>query len=388
MKKILSGNRAAAEAVRLSKVEVVAAYPITPQSEIVETIFGFIADGSLKADFIRVEGEHTALAALIGAAMAGSRTFTATSSQGLLYMDEMVHWAAGQRVPIVMVLVNRAIGPPWSIWSDHQDAVSMALTGWNIMFASNQQDVLDTVIQAYEISEDSSIHIPTMVCVDGFNLSHKSTRVEVPEQAKVDEFLTNRPNVYLDVKNPATFNSIILPERSFMEYKYKVREAQERAKIKIVEVAEKFREKFGRYHGGLINTYQCEDADAVFVSAGMLADQAELAVDKMREDGKNIGSVKIRAYRPFPTEEFRELANSGIDKFLVFDKNINFGMEGGAMFTDLKAALYNFDGGSRPSVQGVIAGIGGRNVSIEQQYTTMNRFLEGKTVEKWIGLHR
>jgi len=387
MKKILSGNTAAAEAVRLSRVEVVAAYPITPQSEIVETIFGFIADGSLKADFIRVEGEHTAMSAAIGAAMCGARTFTATSSQGVLYMDEMVHWAAGQRVPIVMVLVNRAIGPPWSIWSDHQDAMSKALTGWNILFASNQQDVLDTVIQAYQIAEDPDIHLPLMVCVDGFNLSHKSARVEVSDQAKVDEFLTGKPNVYLDVENPTTLNSLIFPEKSFMEYKYKVRQAQERAKSKIVDVAEKFREKFGRYHGGLINTYKCHDADAVFVSAGTLADQAELAVDKMRENGKKIGSVKIRAYRPFPTEEFKKLAKN-IGKFLVFDKNINFGMEGGAMFTDLKAALYDFDGGSRPEIEGVIAGIGGRNVSIDQQCATMDRFLEGKTVEKWIGLHR
>ena len=266
--------------------------------------------------------------------------------------------------------------------------MSKALTGWNILFASNQQDVLDTVIQAYQIAEDPDIHLPLMVCVDGFNLSHKSARVEVPDQAKVDEFLTGKPNVYLDVENPTTFNSLIFPEKSFMEYKYKVRQAQERAKSKIVDVAEKFRDKFGRYHGGLTKTYLCEDADAVFVSAGTLADQAELAVDKMRENGKKIGSVKIRAYRPFPTEEFKELANAGVEKFLVFDKNINFGMEGGAMFTDLKAALYDFDGGLRPKIEGVIAGIGGRNVSVDQQYTTMERFLNKKTIEKWVGLHR
>ncbi len=313
------------------------------------------------AEYIKVESEHSAMSACIGASAAGVRTFTATSSQGLLYMHEMLHWASGSRLPIVMAQANRAIAPPWSIWTDHNDSISQRDTGWIQFYCESNQDILDTIIQAYKIAEDTRVMLPAMVCYDGFELSHTSMPVELPNQKDVDSFLPtyNEKNALLDLAKPSTHGSLVSPAL-YMEFRFLIQKAMENAKKVIYETALDFSRQFGRNYESQVQCYKCRDIDVAIVSMGAISSEAKEAVDTLRKEKLPVGAIKLRVFRPFPAEAFQELAER-VKAFVVIDRDISFGMEG-ALFTELKSALYHLE--HRPLVLGFIAGLGGRDVRV------------------------
>ncbi len=362
---------------------------VTPQTGVVEKLSDYVDSGELDAKFVRVESEHSAMAACIGAALTGVRTFTATSAHGLALMHEMVHWAAASRLPVVMAIVNRAMGPPWNIWADHTDSISQRDTGWMQVYTANHQDAFDSIIQAFKIAEDPEILLPMMVCYEGFTISHTSQPVVVPEQEEVDAFLPpyNPTHLRLDVDNPFTYGNLQNPSDWFYEFKYLIQLSQENAKKKIVEVASEFKKRFGRFHGDLVEEYRCKDADAVVFCMGSLADQAIVAVDELREEGYKAGSVKLRTFRPFPEEEICRIARN-VKAISVIDRNLSAG-KGGASASEIKAALYTAD--KRPPVLEFIAGLGGRDVTVQDQKDALKKAFEvietGETIKEigWIG---
>ena len=286
MKVIDTANNIAALAAKMARPKVISAYPITPQTTIVEKLAQYVESGELKSEFIRVESEHSAMASCIGAEATGVRTFTATSSHGLLLMHEMLHWAALARLPIVMVNINRAIGPGWSIWSDCNDSVAQRDTGWLQFYCSSNQEVFDTVIQAYRVAEHKDVQLPVMINYDGFILSHTSMPAEIPSQEEIDSFLPEySPEWKLDTDNPITHGNIIGPEY-YMEVRYDMHMSQQKAKKVIKDVDREWAEKFGRSYGGLIEKYRCDDADTVIVSYGAMGAEAHASVDELRKRGE------------------------------------------------------------------------------------------------------
>lgn len=358
---IATGNYAAAYAVKLAKVKVVAAYPITPQTSVIEKIAELIDNGEMSAEYIKVESEHSAMSACIGASAAGVRTFTATSSQGLLYMHEMLHWASGSRLPIVMAQVNRAIAPPWSIWTDQNDSISQRDTGWIQFYCEDNQDILDSLIQAYKVVEDKKVLLPAMVCYDGFELSHTAMPLELPDQKEIDDFLGpyNVKNALIDFDRPSTHGNLVSPE-FYMEFRLLIQKAMENAKHVIDKTASDFSRRFGRDHGSQIQCYKCRSADVVIVSMGALSSEAKEAVDRLRKKKVPVGAIKLRVFRPFPTEAFQEIGRS-VKAFVIIDRNISFGIEG-VLFTEVKSSLYPLD--EKPLVLGFIAGLGGRDIRV------------------------
>lgn len=356
MRKVLTGNHALSYGAKLSRAEVISAYPITPQTEVVELLSQMCASGELKAKFIKVESEHSAMASLIGASAVGVRTFTATSSQGLALMHEMLHWAAGARTPVVMGNINRAFAPPWSVWTEQNDSLSQRDTGWMQLYAQNNQEVLDSVIQAYKVAE--SLDLPAMVVLAAFVLSHTSETVDIPAQEKVDEFLPTYKREYkLDPDEPHAFGGLTKPDNYF-ELRYKIQKAMEKALNKWEEVGEEFEAFFGRKYG-LVETYKVSDAKNLIVSSATIASTARNAVDSLREKGKKVGLLRIRVFRPFPAEMIRRILSS-VDKVIVIDRNIGFGSSG-IFCQEVKAAMYNEK--NTPPIFGVIAGLGGRDVT-------------------------
>ena len=379
----VTGNLAAAHGARLARSDVVAAYPITPQTQIVEHISEFVADGKMDCEFIRVESEHSAMAASIGAAYGGVRVFTATSSHGLAYMHEMLHWAAHARLPIVMGMVNRSMGPPWAIWSDHQDSISARDTGWMQLYVENNQEVLDTCIQAFKVAEHPDVQLPLFFCQDAFILSHTSAEVEMPDQKLVDKFLGKRKPLFkMDCDNPATFGNIMSPDY-YMELKYGIEESMVAAKRVLAEVGKEFGDVFGRPYG-LVEEYRCEDADAVLVAVGAVAGNARVAVDSLRKKGKNVGLLKLRSYRPFPDEDVRRLA-AQVGTIAVLDRAMPMGARS-QIASDIMAACYDMD--DRPAIQSHVTGIGGREVSPAQIEAIGEQALKGgsSTHPTWLGL--
>ncbi len=355
MKKVITGNFAAAYGATAARVNVIAAYPITPQTTIVEILSEIVADGLLKADFVMVESEHSA--SCIGAQAAGARTFTATSAQGLALMHEMLHWAARGRLPIVLANVNRAMAPGWSIWADVTDSVAQRDTGWMQMYCENNQEVFDTILMSYKIGEREDILLPTMVNLDAFFLSHTSQVVDMYDQDMIDAFLPPyKPKIKLDISDPRSFGALTSPEH-YYEFSYKIQKAHENAKKAITETGKEFGRLFGRRYG-LTEAYRCEDADLIFVVYGTIAGTTKDAVDRMREKGIQVGALKIRYFRPFPGEEVREVLMKA-KKVAVIDRAVSFGHEG-PFFTEIKSALF----GSRLPVYGFLAGLGGRDVSL------------------------
>jgi len=356
MKKVITGNHAVSYGVKLARAQVISAYPITPQTQIVELLSEFCASGELAAKFIKVESEHSAMASLIGAAAAGARAFTATSSHGLLLMHEMVHWAAGGRLPIVMAVVNRAVGPGWSIWTDQNDTLSQRDTGWLQIYCESNQEVLDTVLQAYRIAEQ--VMLPVMLVLDAFFLSHTAEPVDIPAQELADRYLPPYKAPYrLDVNDPHAFGGLVTPD-CYMEMRYKMQRAMEEA----LEVAEKADEEFGQVFGrryGLVEEYRTDEAEVILVTSGTTTSTAREVVDKLREEGKRVGLLKVRLFRPFPAERVRK-ALAGARKVAVVDRNISFG-HGGIFAQEVKSTLYNAD--SRPSVFGFVVGLGGRDIT-------------------------
>jgi pyruvate/2-oxoacid:ferredoxin oxidoreductase alpha subunit len=375
-----TGNHIAAEAARAARVEVVAAYPITPQTTVVEHISKLISLGEMDVEFICVESEHSAMAACIGASATGIRTFTATSSHGLELMHEMLHWAALARLPIVMVNVNRTIGPGWNIWADHQDSMAQRDTGWLQFHCASNQEVFDTVLQAYKIAEDEKIQLPVMVNYDAFILSHTSMPVRIPEQAKIDSFLPPRKPLWkLDPSNPLTHGNIIPPDPYF-EIRESMQDSHERAKGLIEEVAEEWEKLTGFYHGGMTEQYKVEDADFILVSAGTLGAEAKVAVDQLRNEGIKAGSLRIRCFRPFPSGCLRKVAKQS--KFIILDRSFSFGLEG-IIYGELKSALY----GRKNEIYDYLAGIGGKDVTYKEMTQMVREVKEGKAkrINWWKG---
>ncbi|EHR79313.1 2-ketoisovalerate ferredoxin oxidoreductase subunit alpha [Thermococcus litoralis DSM 5473] len=361
-KKVVSGNYAAAYAAKHARVEVVAAYPITPQTSIIEKIAEFIANGEVEnLQYVPVESEHSAMAACIGASATGARAFTATSAQGLALMHEMLHWAAGARLPIVMVDVNRAMAPPWSVWDDQTDSLAQRDTGWLQFYAENNQEVYDGVLMAFKIGEHEKVNLPVMVVESAFILSHTYDVVDMPEQEEIDEFLPPRKPLYTltDFENPFSVGALGTPA-DYYEFRYKIAKAMEEAKKVIKEVGKEYGERFGRDYSQMIELYKTDDAEIVFMGMGSLMGTVKEAVDLLRKEGYKVGAAKVRWFRPFPKEELYELAKN-VEGIAVLDRNFSFGQEG-ILFNEAKGVLYNTD--AKPIMKNYIVGIGGRDLTV------------------------
>ncbi|MDR3062620.1 MAG: pyruvate ferredoxin oxidoreductase [Methanobrevibacter sp.] len=375
--KVITSNQAVAEAVKLSKPKVVPVYPITPQTTISEYLAQYVADGDLDAEYIRVESEHSAISASIGASGAGVRVFTATSSQGLMLMHEILYAAAGMRLPIVMADANRAISSPINIWNDQQDSIAQRDAGWIQLYCENAQESLDTTIQAYRIAENEDILLPTMVCLDGFYLTHTVEPTEIPEMDKVDSFVGEYVPKYsfLNPNEPKSLGTLADPEY-YMEARYEIDEALNNSLKVISDVGHEFGEIFGREYG-LIDPYKCEDAEYVLIAMGSICTTLRSVVKEYREKGEKIGLLKIRAYRPFPVEAIKE-ALSGVKRVGIIDKNISLGV-GGALYNDILAKLdidaYNF-----------IVGLGGRDITPKDMDEIVEKTKNPVKDITWIGL--
>jgi pyruvate ferredoxin oxidoreductase alpha subunit len=349
---------AAAEAVKQANVDVISAYPITPQTHVVEHLSELVANGELDAEFFCVESEHSALSVCVGAAATGARTFTCTSSQGLALMSEITYIASGLRLPLVMIVSNRTLSSPLSIWNDHSDVMSIRDCGWIQFFMENGQEVYDHVFVSYRLAEDSHVLFPVIINMDGFILSHVIEPFELIEQEKIDQFLPPYQPVYrLHPDRPVTMGAFALPS-IFAEAKKAQEEALRSSMSKILETWKAFGDMTGRYYHP-IETYQAEDADTLLVAMGSYSETASVAVDKMREEGRSVGLMKIRLWRPFPFEAFKNAALHA-KKLVVIDRAISVGA-GGPVAAEVKASLYGED--QRPSVYNFVAGISGRDVT-------------------------
>ncbi|NPA47044.1 MAG: pyruvate ferredoxin oxidoreductase [Thermococci archaeon] len=386
IRKVISGNYAAAYAARDARVQVVAAYPITPQTSIIEKIAEFIANGEADIQYVPVESEHSAMAACIGASATGARAFTATSAQGLALMHEMLHWASGARLPIVMVDVNRAMAPPWSVWDDQTDSLAQRDTGWMQFYAENNQEVYDGVLMAFKVAEQ--VNLPAMVVESAFILSHTYDVVEMIPQKLVDEFLPPREPLYdlADFSRPFSVGALGTPD-DYYEFRYKIARAMEDAVKVIRDVGKEFGERFGRDYGSMIELYRTEDADFVFLGLGSLMGTVKQAVDVLREEGYRVGAAKVRWFRPFPKRELYELAKT-VDGIAVLDRNYSFGMEG-ILFTETKAALYGTD--AHPLVRNYIVGLGGRDFTVKDIRNVASDMMKamegGETSEEILWYH-
>jgi len=376
-----TGNYIAAKAAVMTKPDVVAAYPITPQTTLVEGIANYKASGEYKGEYICVESEHSAMAACIGASATGVRTFTGTSSHGLLLMHEMLHWAALARLPIVMCNINRVIGPGWNIWTDENDAISQRDTGWIQFFCSSNQEIFDTVIQSFKLAEHAKVQLPVMISYNAFILSHTSMPVFVPDQSEVDSFLPKRkPMWQLDVDNPITFGNIILPA-AYEKVRKDMQNSQEYAKKLIPEISQEWKKKFDRYHGDLLELYKCEDAEYILLSMGAIGAESKVSINNLRREGIKIGLARVRCIRPFPQEDILKLSKKA--DLIVIDRNISVGMEG-AVFSETKASLFNK---SDAKVYGFIAGLGGKDVTYGDIEKMCKKVVNKKAKHlEWFGL--
>jgi len=358
---VVEGSYAVAHAVAMCRPEVISAYPITPQTHIVEDLSQFVADGAIDSKYINVESEFSALSALVGASAAGARTYSATTSQGLALMHEVLFNMAGMRLPAVMTIVNRSMSAPINIWNDHQDSIAERDTGWIQLYVEDVQELVDTTAQAYMIAEDPDVSLPAMVCMDGFILSHVFEPVDLLDQETVDEFLPPfNPVCTLDPEDPKSFGMFVNPDY-YMEFRYLVEQAMEQSRSKIRDAARRFESIFGRYYGDLIDTYQTDGAEIVLVAMGSLVGTLRDVVDDLRGRGVPVGLLKIRAFRPFPAAEIAETV-AGAKVVAVLDKDISLGTGEGALCTEIKASLYNSD--IRVPVIGFVIGLGGRDIPV------------------------
>lgn len=372
MRVLETGNHLVALAVKAAGVEVVPAYPITPQTQVIEKIADLIAEGEMEAEYIPVESEHSACAALISASLTGVRAFSATASHGLAYMHEMLHYAAGIRVPVVLANINRALGPGWNIWCDHQDAISQRDTGWLQVFASSHQEVVDSVIQAFRVTENRDVLLPLMLNLDAFVLSHTYMDAEVPSAEEVKRYLPPyRPRWRLDTRLPMTHGSVVYPV-DFSETRESVNEGHDNARVFIKEAAREYEEMFGRWHGDMVEEYRTEDALHLILAMGSIAAECRVAVDALREEGYSVGVLRVRFFRPFPVEEIRRLCPDRED-ILVIDRDYSYGLSG-ALYSEVKGVLYGL---TDSPVRNLIMGIGGRDVA--------HQLIERMAVKAWKG---
>ncbi len=378
MLKQIEGSHATAEAIALCRPEVICAYPITPQTHIVEGLGALVKDGSLtNCEFINVESEFAALSVAIGSSAAGARTYTATASQGLLFMAEAVYNASGLGLPIVMTIGNRAIGAPINIWNDHSNSMSMRDAGWLQLFAETNQESVDLHIQAFKLAEELSM--PVMVCIDGFILTHAMERIDIPDQAQVDAFLPPYdPVQVVDPAAPLSIGAMVGPE-AFTEVRFLAHYKQTQALSLIPELAAEFKEIFGRDSGGLLRTYRTEDADLLVVAMGSVCGTIKDTIDEMRDEGIPIGLVTLISYRPFPVAALRG-ALARAKTVVVVEKSIAVGM-GGQLAADVNSALRNLP--NAPRLHSAVAGLGGRPIT----RPSLHRLFRQASVQPWEGTH-
>jgi len=371
---VMNGNRAAGTAACLARPDVIAAYPITPQSSVVEYISRVIAEGKLDAKISEVESEHSAMSVLEGASLAGGRTFSATSSQGLALMYEPYFRASTLRLPIVMAIANREMISPQTLWASAQDSLSVRDAGWMQFYAENNQEILDTLLQAFRIAEDPRVLLPINVCYDGFYLSHMSERVDVPDQEEVDAFLPqgyDPEHIYLDPARPMAVDPLTNGDLLTL-YRQKHLEAQQAALTVLREVDEAFEQAFHRSYGGAIELYGFEkETETAVVTLGSMTGAAREAVDRMKAAGTPIGLIKIRVVRPFPKEELRR-ATANLKAIGVLDRNVSFGWNTGILYQEVSSALF----GQRIARLPFIAGLGGEDITIDMVESALGRIVD------------
>jgi len=392
---IESGNVAAATGVKLSRAQVIAAYPITPQTPLTEKLSEFVEGGELDAQYIPVESEHSAMGVCIAASTAGTRAFTATSANGLLYMNEQLHWAVGARLPIVMCVANRGIGAPWTVWNDQQDTISQRDVGWIQIYCNDHQQIIDSVIKAFRLAQ--TVSIPVMVCYDGYLLSHTYMPFDQPEQSKVDTFLPKfAPTHFLNPDDPANFNTVTLPDvrpgldgkmaPGYIEIRHNLQEDLRASLDVYEEIDAEFTKDFGRGGNPFIEQYKCDDADFVAVCIGSLSYQLRDVIDIMRDKGVKIGVMGVQMYRPFPDQAIIA-ALDGKKCAIVFEKALSYGNQG-ALYADIKSALYSSK--DKPLVHNYILGLGGREIKTQHLLDALNESCTSPETfgdsPRWIGL--
>lgn len=384
MYKMLDGNSAAVEAMKLAKVRVIAAYPITPQSSISEKLSELVADGTLDAQYIRVESEHSAMSATVAAQMTGVRAATATASNGLALMHEVLSMASGNRQPIVMPVVNRAVASPWSLWCEHGDTMSQRDLGWMQVYCENGQEVLDFMMMAYRVSEDSRVLLPMMVCLDGFFLSHSMQKIDVPAQEEADAYIGGYipKNLHLDPANPL-FICDLTTSDEYTEMKFQQKVAMLDAAQVMEEAMDEFDRSFGRKLS-IAEGYRTDDADVVLVALGSMCGTAKCVVDELREKGQKAGLLKLSVFRPFPAEIIRRYLN-GKKVVGVFDRSSGLGSQGGPLFNEVQSVMCT----EQSRIVSYIGGLGGRDVStmtLEKLYGQLLRIYNGdeSTYTQWI----
>lgn len=369
IKKAIDGNSAVAEGVRLARVQVIAAYPITPQTPIVETISEYVNKGELVAKYIAVESEHSALSAVVGSALVGARSFTATAGVGLALMHEITGVAAGSRLPLVMAVANRSLPSPWSLQTDHSDSMGERDQGWIQLYAENCQEALDLVLVGYRLAEDERVRIPVMVCLDGFYVSHTTEVVSIPDQEQVDRYLPpyRNQNLYLDVEEPFTVNQLTSAD-IFTEIKYEHYQALENSLHVLEEVGAGFTHEFGRNYGALAQ-YSIEDTETVIIAMGSIAGTVRQVAQELREQGQAVGLIKVTSFRPFPKAQLRDALDKA-KKIIVIDRSAGMGSEG-PLAMEVKSALYGLS--HPPAVYGFCGGLGGRDFNQATVLKTLDK---------------
>jgi len=384
---IMSGNYASAWGAKCSRVQVVSAYPITPQTTVVEKLSEFVDKKELDANYVRVESEHSVMASLVGGSMTGARTFTATSGQGLLYMTEMLHWVSSSRLPVVTTIASRGIAPPWNIWAEYTDILSVRDCGWIIQFASTHQEIFDSVLMSYKIAEDEGVMLPYFIVYGGFTQSHTSKPVRIPNQSDIDGFLPPPPkkgwaHLNLDPERPVTHGNLLMPTQEYLDFRFLIHDSMMKSKKVIKRTISEFKKTFGRNYSGLVEKYKCKDAEAVIISYGAIAEQSKLAVDELRAKGKKVGLFKLRYIRPFPTKELLDLFDSGVKVIGIADRGTAFGNPtGGPVSTEVMSLLHQSK--RKIKVLPIIWGLGGRDVTVDEQVNIFNQLIRIKNKNEY-----
>jgi pyruvate ferredoxin oxidoreductase alpha subunit len=368
----MEGSFAVAEAAKLADADVIAAYPITPQTHIVERLAELVANGELDAEYIPVESEHSAMSACIGASAVGARTFTATAGQGLELMHEVLYVASSLRLPVIMAVANRALSAPLSVWGDHSDVMAVRDCGWVQIFAENGQQAFDLTLCAFRIGEHPQVLFPVMVHLDGFHLSHVVEPLFLLEKSQVDKFLPQYTHPFvLDPDKPVTMGAFAGPNL-YMEAKKAQDTALRSAKEVILQVWQEFGEISGRYYHA-VEHYKSEDAKVLLLTMGSFSETAMVAIDELREQGEKTGLIRLRLWRPFPLEEIRQAVGDA-EVLIILDRCLSFGARSGPVCSEVRAALYPQE--KRPKVVGFIGGLGGRDISVEQFKQMVTKGLE------------
>ncbi len=378
----MTGNEAVAVGVKLAKVKVIAAYPITPQTTIVEELADMVANGELDSKFIEVESEHSAMSAVTASEASGVRSYTASSSHGILYMHEPLHWAAGMRLPLVMSVVNRAIGPPWNIWGEQTDTFNQKDTGWLQIYCESNQEAMDSILLGYKIAENKKILLPVMNMLDAFTLSHTSEPVDVRNQKKAAEYVGDLElDSKLDFKNPAGYGSLLGPDGPFMEMKKDMRDSMYNAIGTIKNEISNFNEQFSAELPGLTDNFMMEDADYALVTAGAISSTAKYTVRKLREKGQKVGLIRLYFYRPFPAEDVLK-AVKGLKGLGVVERNLSFGQRG-PTYEDVATSLY---GRVDIPIRNYVVGLGGRDIRVKDFEKMFEDLVEGDNEIEWVNV--